>query len=608
MPYALFRMSRVGAVLVGLAFFLLSGKSVPAAESAISGVVIDTAASAVAGPAFLVAVTPQTGYWTATSYAVVIELQDEAGERVALPRSVAGETGAAAGQTVFVAVRFDAPLQGSGVISVRVRLEHDGKIVAEDDRTAFALGAVAANAGAAGTSPAAQRLTGSIGTTSKFQARSSRTFAFSATQQLSADRSVFVDTTQSSLAGYGSSLVRFEAPGQRVEVGSFDADSDPLVLKGSSGIGASFVQTLPNNRSVRALYFQGDPTRENPYNAAALSYSTPVGADVLSITAGKVHAAGALDPFATVFLRDGVFAAAGLTLDKSAGLSYEARYGVISYRDEAAQADRTDRMVLFGVRFPTGAINWTADYVRAGTFYPDLTVPLVTPDREQIRTAFRVPIGKLALTGAAEGLRDGLDADFSTNKNIRWREDVALAYPLGTSSGLQLRVVNSIGHTDGVSAGFSGVDDSRFGYFIRRGSYAATVDIGSVNTRSSAGTTLHSIRNSFTLAREVSDGFGFSTGFTVNNRQSGDANLTEIEGSGSSGISYTHSIFSFTASAERALTRPFFGVAGVPTTSLDYSLRVRPLPAFPFGTLLTLGALHGTTRTTFGSLNVTRDF
>jgi len=602
-------MNRVAAAVFGLAFLALACKNACAAEPAIAGVVLDAPATPTAAPSFLVAVSPATGRWIANSYHVTIELKNaESGELLATSNRVAGESDVAAGQTVFVSVKFAAPLTVIGIVSVLVRLEHDGRAVDENTQTAFAVGAVAAGADVVAQSQLAKPLSGEAGITSKFQARASRTFVVSLTERLATDRSLSVDTNQSTLAGYGTTLVRLQSPGQLLQAGSIYAEVNPLVLNGAQGVGVTAQQDFSPARGVKAVYFQGDPTTDNPYNAAALTYTTPFGADVLSLTGGKVHSSGAVDPFSTVFLRDGVFAAATLKFNRPAALSYELDYATFAYFDEIAQRDRSDHAFAFQTTFPLAALSWSADYSHTGTFYPTITTPNISPDHDDLHIGFRVPVGKLSLAGSAAGALDGLDGAFSPLQTVGWKEQADLRYSLEQNSAVGLRAIHSIDHSNGSVASSNSVDDLLLTYSTRRGDYAFGTAVGSVNTRNSGGTLVHAIRDAFTISRDVSEGLGFSAGYTLSNRQFNDATQTEIEGSGSSSITYTRSIFSFSATANRSLTRPFFGDTLAALTTIDYSLRIRPARAFPIGMLMTLGSTHGGNTSTYGSVNVTRGF
>jgi hypothetical protein len=600
-------MNRVAAAVLGLAFLAFACKNARAAEPAIAGVVLDTPASATTAPGFLVAVSPPAQRWLANSYYITIELKNaETGELLATSNRVAGESDVAAGQTAFVSVRFSAPLSVAGLISVLVRLEHDGRTVDENTQTAYAVGAVAAGAFDSAQSQAAKALSGEAGATAKFQARASRTFAVSLTQKLAPDRSLSIDTNQSTVPGYGTTLVRLQSPGQLFQAGSMYAEVSPLVLSGAQGIGMTAQQEFSPARSVKAIYLQGDPTTENPYNAAALTYTTPLGADVLSLTGGKVHASGAVDSFSTVFLRDGVFAAATLKFDRPAALSYQFDYATFAYFDEIAQRDRSDHAFAFQTAFPIAAFAWSADYSHTGTFYPTVTTPTLSPDHDDLHIGFRVPVGKLSFAGSAAGALDGLDGAFSPFQTVGWKEQADLGYSLAQNTAVSLRAIHSIDHSNGSVASSNSVDDVLLTYSTRRGDYAFGTAVGSVNTRNSGGTLVHAIRDAFSISRDVSDGLGFSAGYTLSNRQFNDATQTEIEGSGQSSITYTHSVFSLSATASRSLTRPFFGDTLAPLTQIDYSLRIRPAHAFPVGMLMTLGSTHGGNTSTYGSINVTR--
>jgi hypothetical protein len=511
-----------------------------------------------------------------------------------------------AGQTAFVSVMFDAPIEIADVFTVRARLEHDSRVVAENDETAIALGTIAAKAAPANTAQS-QPVTADLAASSKFRSRASRTFALNLTNEISPDNTVYANVGLSTVPNTAENLVRWQGAGRQFQAGIFGLDVDPLFLRGTTVEGASFQQTW-NTRALKALWVQSSDPTENPFSIVALNYSAPAGPGTATVTAGQMHVSGSVDDTTPVFLRDGLFAGAGYRVDRPAGVSYEVRYGLVTYHDDASETMRTDRMVDASLGFSTSAIVWTMSFDRTGTFFPSLASPEVTPDRETFRAGFRVPVGRLSVSAGVEGNRDGLDPDFSLNPTNGWTERVQFAYPLGPTSGLRFGVLNAFGHGAGFIGALDDVQATNFSYATRVRGFTITTDIDSVNTRTASGVLSHSIKDVIGIAREASEGLSFSTGFSLNNRQFNDPNQTEIYGAGTTTVSYARGIFSLSAGTERSITRPYLGDAAPALTTTEYSLRVKPTPRFPYGLLMTVGLQHGFDSSTVGSLSLSRGF
>jgi len=601
-------MSRFSVALFVLALVAFSHLPALAASPAIAGVVLDAAGGANSGPAFTVGVSPPDGRWAAGSYQVTIELMRvETDEIVARSRWFAGDADVDAGQTAFVAIVFDTPLNVTGVFAVRARLEHNSRTVDENDETAIALGTVAASADRSVTG-AAREATAELTSTANFRSQASRTFALNLANPLSPTSTVFANFGLSTVPNLAQNLIRLQGSGQQVQAGTFALDVDPLFLNGTSVDGASFERAWANTQKLKVLYVESSDPTANPYDIAALNYSARIGPGVAMITTGQMHVTGVLDDTVPVFLRDGFFAGASYRVDRPAGITYDVRYGLVTYRDDASQTMRTDRMIEANTEFSTATIVWTIGFNRTGTFFPNLAAPEVTPDREAVRAAFRAPLGRLSVSGSVEGTRDGLDADFSVNPTNGWREQLQFAYPLGAGSNLRLGILSAVDHGDGFVGPLDDLDDTRLSYATRIREYVLTADIESINTRKATGVLAHATKDSIGISRDTGSGFGFSTDFSLNNRTFNDVTQTEIYGAGTTSVSYTRGIFSLSAGQERSLTRPYLGDAGAPLTVLEYALRVRPTPQFPYGLLMSVGLQHGFNSSTVGALNLSRAF
>ena len=232
----------------------------------------------------------------------------------------------------------------------------------------------------------------------------------------------------------------------------------------------NFKRVWAGNRTLSLATVSGAHATSNPFTLSALSYGVPTRAGLLSLTVGDERVDGPVPYGVASFMRSGTLA--GLSLFQSAdarGFSYGLRYGLVSYDDAISGARRTDRAVEGLVGFRIRRSSWSFDMQRVGPYFPNLSAPGISPDRETESLQGSIPVGAVALTLGVTGSRDALPGSPSLQKTHTWSENAGISVPLRNGDALAVTLSNSTDHRYAIESLASGNDNTAVSYTARRG-------------------------------------------------------------------------------------------------------------------------------------------
>lgn len=618
------RLFAAASFLVVAAFVsLVPTIAVADGPGAVGGVAFDKADPR-AGDTLVVqiAVAPTDGVWAAGSYAGHVQLRSVDGAVLAESADVAGGSATAAGQIVSLFVPIAIPQNASGPLVVRATVAHGGGVVGDDARSSIVVGAVqqgqvaAPDATAAPTAPAGsgappprerqKKFTADINTTSNYAATQAQQAGITIGAKFNDDRSFTSTFGLSTQLGEQKPLLGYQTKDSLTQVGTFSPTYDSGVLSGPSGTGFTYKRPFDGN-VVQIAFLSGQHDTPNPFTIAALNATRNLGFGLVSVTVGEVYVTGDATPNAAYFLREGTFVGLQYTRPpNSANFGYSFRYGLIDYQDDVIGRHRADRVLEETTTFTLLRIGFTFDAVRAGPYFPSLTAPGITPDRESISLGGTVPVGKVNLTAGINEYRAGLNGSPLTQNTHFWTESLGADYTLHDGDTLGVKVSNAIQHQDGSQIAYNGNDNTGVTYNLRRGLYGVQLSLGSANQRSSTGTLSHTIQDGVTVTRTVGTGLSVNAGYNTTDALANQATGVSFLDALSAGFGYTTGPATYSASINKSLTRPGSGIAAPPSLAVNYGVALKPFPKVPYSLSVTAAQAHGGSASTTGALNIAR--
>lgn len=600
------RIRRETLAALAAAASLLIPAAARAADPAVTAFVAKTPAIAAGAPAtFQVGVTDvDPTPWPAASVTVVVDLLAADGS-VAATGSIAAPEDVLPNRTTFAFVDVAVPAQLSGTFAARATVRHGETIVGTSDSLALAIGTVAAQPVAP---EAAAPYSGQFASNEAVGAQTAQSGTVSFTGKYGGDKSFTTSFGLSTTPGQQKPLVNVQTAGTITQIGTFSPAFDPLVFTGASGSGLSFKRVWSDTRSLSFATISGAHATANPFTLDAVSYAIPFLSGSLSFTVGDERVDGDVPLGLPFFMRNGTLA--GLVYQRPAnarGFSYGFRYGLVNYFDEIAGIHRTDRAFEGSVGFAIRRSSWTLDYVRAGPYFPNLSAPGITPDRESESLQGTIPVGVLSFTVGVNGYRDAISGSPSQQSTHYYTENVGVSVPLRNGDAISLNVSNAAQHRWAVEDSIaSGNDNTSLTYTARRGPTTYAFSIGSANQRDSSGSLQHTIQDSVTITHAFGQFFQLSAGanFTGNHAasESGTSQLQAF----TSTASYTRGAFTLSTSLNRSNTIPYLGIMGPPTTAMNYGLTLKPRGS-PASVSATISQNHGLgPSSSSGSLNFSR--
>ncbi len=613
-PYAR-RLFSLGIAIV-FVVATCSGARADGQAGSIVGVAADRPAPR-AGESIVVriAIAPPVDVWAAKSYSARVQLRDAVGSVLADSAEVVGNSATAAGQFVVLPVTVVVPDATSGPLSVRATVTHAGAIVGDDTSTSIVVGAVvpeslAPEVGAApGSTPPVARpktLTADINATSNYGKTPSQQSNYTVGAKFTGDRSLTSTFGLATTIGAPKPIVGYQTSQTLTQVGTFSPSFDSGVLSGPSGTGFTYKDTI-GARSVQLAFLSGAHATQNPFTIAAINTGTDILGGTLTLTGGNVWVTGAANPGSDFFLRNGMFA--GLQFAKkpnAANFSYSLRYGVIDYLDDVIKRHRTDRVFQASSIFTISKVGFMVDIVRAGPYFPTLTAPGITPDREAATLTATVLVGKVNLTGSLITNRDALNGSFLTQKTHFWTESIGADYALRNGDSIGLKLSNAIQHQDGSQVAYNGNDNTGITYNLRRGVYGLAFTVASTTTRSSTGILTHTIQDGVSVTRTVGEGFSINGALNTTNALANQNAATSFLNAVNGGVGWTRGPVTLSTSLSRSLSRPGYGVSDPAALSINYGVAVKPFPSLPYAISITAAQAHGASASTVGALNLSR--
>jgi hypothetical protein len=307
-------------------------------------------------------------------------------------------------------------------------------------------------------------------------------------------------------------------------------------------------------------------------------------------------------------LNDGTFAAISFARAPSDRLpfGYTVRYSAIRYDDKSGE-QRFDRALEAGLAFKTGRVGWTLDVLRAGPYYPTITAPGLSSDRQTERIAATIPIrSDLSATVAMNGYRDALPGSVSLQTTHFWTESLTLTKSLRNGDSLSLNLVGSTQHQAGATDLASATDTSNITYNAKRGPYSFQFTLGGNNQRDNTGNLQHTTQDGITITRTLIAGLSLSTGVNFTKNAANDPSGTSAFTASNVTLGWTRGPITISSSVVNTRSRPFLGPAPADTTgeSVGITFKMQKTTALQ----ATLTNNHSTATTSTGALNVTRQF
>ena len=569
--------------------------------------IIATAATVPAGEtaSFQIGITSTDGTtWPAASVSVTVDVLAPDGSIVAssAPAQPGGEI--ASGQTTFGFADVKLPAQASGAYNARAVVLHNGARAGVSDFVGLAVGTVVAQAPPPGQ---AAPFSGQIASNEIFAARSAQSGAFAFTGKYAGDRAFDANLGLSTSPGAQRPVATIHTLGSITQIGTFSPSFDPLVFSGAGGTGIGFKRVWADNRSLSLATISGAHATLNPFSLQAVSYAVPFGAGMLAATVGTERVDGDIPFGLASFMRSGTLA--GLVFTHPAdrnGFSYGWRYGIVSYDDAISGTRRTDRAVEGQIGFPIRRSAWTIDIVRAGPYFPNLSAPGITPDRETESLQGTIPLGAVSLTLGVNGSRDALPGSPSSQKTHVWSENAGFAVPFKNGDQVSINLSNSTQHRQAIESLASASDNTSISYTARRGDTTYAFTVGGANQRDNAGNLQHTVQDTLTVGRTFGRlQLGAGVSFTGNHAaaMSGTSLLQAINTS----ASWSVGPWSLSSQFNRSNTLPFLGTAPVPTTGINYGIAFKPAKSRT-SLSATMTQNHGGFSSSTGSLNVARQF
>ncbi|HEV3087217.1 MAG TPA: hypothetical protein VGX96_08340 [Candidatus Elarobacter sp.] len=593
------------ALAVAVSIAVLPARAIAGSgDAAITAIVNTTPAAAAGGTVtFQVGLTAPAAAWTPGSYHLAAELHGENDALVASSKPVSGAP-VERGRTTMLFVDLALPQDGTGTYRAVLVVDHDGAVVERSEPQPVVVGGLAPSQSSA-AAPA--HLGGNLATNANFASSDSRSALLTLTGKYGANQSFTTTGALSTTPGGSRPVIGIQTATTLTQLGTFAPSLDPLALDGVTGSGVGFRKSWGAVRAVQLAYVSGGHATANPYSIEALSYALPAAGGKLTFTMGLAQVDGPAQGI-VADLNSGSFAAISFARAPSERLpfGYTLRYSAIRYDDKTGE-QRFDRALEAGVAFKTGRVGWTLDMLRAGPYYPTITAPGISSDRQTERIAATIPLrSDVSATVAMNGYRDALPGSASLQTTHFWTESLTLTKSLRNGDSLSVNLVGATQHQAGATDLASASDTSNITYNARRGPYSFQLTLGGNNQRDNTGNLQHTSQDGITVARTLIAGLSLSAGVNFTKNVASDPSGTSSLTASNVTLGWTRGPLTLSSSIVNSRSRPFLGLAPADTTgeSIGISLKMHKTTALQ----ATLTNNRSAATTTTGALNVTRQF
>lgn len=608
---------RIALVALALA---LGWPRAAAADSA-----IQTVAAKVSAPTAGTTETLQIGLtsidgttWDPQSYTVALAAADNNGQAIASAAAAPGDTPVVPGQTAFVFANLALPSAFTGALSITVTVVHNGATFVSQP-----IGIAVSSPAAVAAAAKPVTFTGKVASTTAFKPPIGEDDSLNITAKDGDDS--FTGNAELSTTPGTQPLLQVQTPGTVSQFGTFSPSYDSNVLAGVNGQGASFLRSWGTAHQLQATYIAAEQATLNPFEITAASYSLPVRNNALTFTAGYEHTSGPLPtpvvvtPGATpapalsstgqpFFMSSGEFAGITYQVKSQTGVTYAIHYSLFDYDDVLSGLQRAASALAATLGFTFAKIAWTANYMRAGTYYPNLTAPDVTPDRETASLAGTFSLGTIKGNLDVNGYRNDIDDVIDEAATHFWTETLALSTTRKDGDQISLNLTNGVLHETGdPTALFQGNDSSSLTYAIPRGPYSYQLSYTSSTQHDDEGNLTHTVQEGVTVGRNASPGLSAALGLTLNEIAAAMAQAGSFSTSANGSFTYTAGTLSVSGSVTRSLMLPNVGEAQLPGIVITYTVQDQP-KRFPFGFSAGVTRNVGPTSYTTGTFGMVRSF
>jgi hypothetical protein len=553
--------------------------------------------------------------WDPQSYTTALVATDANGRQVATSDAAPGTTAIAPGQTAFVFADIALPANVTGALTITATIAHNGATFTSQP---VSIG-VSSNTAPPGP-PKPSPFSGKISSTEALKPPLGSDNTANLTYK-DGNRSYTASDEYSTTPG-AQPLLQIQGPATMTQVGTFSPAFDPEVFGGVNGQGASWMRNWGSTRELQATYVAAGQATTNPFEVTAASYMMPLRAhSTLTFTGAVEHTSG-LIPAATIsvpgqsggnsgqpfFMESGEVA--GLTLQEQSqtGITYSAHYAVADYFDALALMDRTASAFASQASFTWAKINWTVNYARAGTYFPTLTAPGVTPDKELESLSGAFSLGAIKGTLGINGYRTDIDAVIPEDDSHFWTETLALSTTLKRGDQVALNLTNGTLHEIGdPTALMQGNDAQALTWSIPRGKYSYQLSYSSAEQRDDEGNLTHTVQEGITVGRNASPGLSATLGINFNEIGASMAQAGSFSTSANGSLTYVQGTLSLSAAYTRTLTLPNFGDATLPGQTITYGIQDQP-KHLPFGFSAGMTRNIGLASYTVGTFGLVRTF
>jgi hypothetical protein len=556
---------------------------------------------------FEVGITSSDGTsWDPATVSTAISLVTTGGTVLQTSAAVPALATVTATLTTPVFVPLTIATRISGTYAAVATVTHLGNVVSMSAPIPIVIGALRAQIPSKTTKK--KPLSFTVGTNATLSDPSAQSLSVQGNGKFADGRSFSEKATISSVNGGSQPNVSFQTATTILRGGIFAPSFDNLVLSGVTGTGFSIRRQLVGASSIQFEMLSSGHATPNPFNLDGLSIGQPIGAGTLSFTAGIARVQGPVDPSLTSFLESGnLFGLDYVHPANDAGFSYELRYGYINYVDGVSDRRRTDHAYEFLSGFNLAKAAWTLDLNHTGPFYPVISAPSLTADRQDyLLTGTRV-FGPLSLKVRLEGTQNGLDGTPSTQEANVWSEGVNLGYTLHNNDAIEVDASNAINHVYSDTSVESLTQNLALSYTGKRGVTSFEGDFSTATDQDNAGNTTHTITDALSLGRAVAAGLSLTTRYALTDILANAATATTISQQGSVKLTYAYRAYAFSLGFNRSSALPFTGLTLPASLGLNAGLAFKPKNA-PLTVSGSLTQNHGFHPGSVARLNLSRKY
>jgi hypothetical protein len=557
--------------------------------------------------AFEIGVTSSDGTtWDPATVSATVSLTTTGNNVLQTSAPVAPATPVVPGETTALFVPLTIATRNTGTYSAVATITHGGNAVAVSTAVAIVVGAVRAQTPAKGAPKKKLALT--LASNSTAGGPPSEAISAQASGTYAGGRSISTKAAVSTVNGGSQPVISFQTASTVVRAGTYAPNFDNLVLSGVTGTGFTIRRQIAGAASLQFEMLSSGHATPNPFTLDGLTFGIPVGAGTLGFTTGFARQEGPPDTSLNSFLESGdLYGIDYVHPANDAGFSYEFRSSLINFYDGIAKTRRTDRAyeALSGFNFAKAA--WTVDVIHTGPFYPTLSAPSLTADKEdELLTGTRT-FGAFTAKVRVEGTKDGLDGTPSTQRDHVWNEGVNLGYTLHNDDAIELDVSNAINHVFAETSVESLTQDLAASYTGKRGFTSFEADFGTATDQDNSGMTTHTITDAVSLGRAVAQGLSISGRYALTEILANAGTASSISPQGSVKMTYTYRAFALSLGYNRSAQLPFAGVTLPASLGLSAGLAYKPKQV-PFTVQGSYTQNHGSRSGTIARLNVSRKY